>query len=227
MRHGQPHASAPGSTPSLLYRRYSRFELLGKLGSEFLLDRHMTVRDHRRHMLRCDVVQRRVTGRMGSGAGAADADAPDSIEDPDAPEEMRPSVPSFLPDTEPGSPRYQYAMCADAIFCTHALGTPIWFVTNTADPHWWECATRLPAFETERVPLDDRSNTSMRTALENDWPALTKPTWQNLCAFATSHPRGAVAPVAPQLRARASRQIDVAPRVSQTSDPLCTPRCSS
>jgi len=180
MRHGQPHASAPGSTPSLLYRRYSRFELLGKLGSEFLLDRHMTVRDHRRHMLRCDVVQRRVTGRMGSGAGAADADAPDAIDDADAPEEMRPSVPSFLPDTEPGSPRYQYAMCADAIFCTHALGTPIWFVTNTADPHWWECATRLPAFETERVPLDDRSNTSMRTALENDWPALTKPTWQNL-----------------------------------------------
>eukprot|EP00966_Prymnesium_polylepis_P231483 5355771-Prymnesium_polylepis.1 len=78
-RSALPHG---GDRGPWLWRRYSRFELMGKLGAEVMLN-YMSMLDHRRWILGSRCMQRRFTARMGDapadgGDGAADGAAADA-----------------------------------------------------------------------------------------------------------------------------------------------------
>ena len=89
--------------PPFIMRRFNRFALMGKLADEFVLDRFLSVMDHRRDMLSLPSLQRRLTAQvvvpsqdgdedadMDFAADAADAGLPTSMDtdrgmdDPDA-----------------------------------------------------------------------------------------------------------------------------------------------
>ena len=164
-----PHEG--GMREPYLWRRFNRFQLLGKLGSEFLLDRWMSVMDHRRDMLSRPAMQRRLLGQMGGdggdggdgggdggGGAAADGVAADAaaagitaglIEpDGDGGEAAgQYGRPTYMPATEEGSPRNQYEKTGDAMYLNYVDGSPLIFATDTFDAQCTECHTRLPCFD--------------------------------------------------------------------------------
>ena len=159
--------NSAGPRVPFLYRRFNRFQLLGKLGDEFLLDRWNSVQDHRRHMLSRSVLQRRLTGTLGIrqkdeaeeradgiARSATTANAPmmrgcERDDDLYTAHEngTTPERATFLPSTEEGSPLNQYEKTGDCMYMMQKDGPPLFFTTMTFDPTWMESSVSLPLFD--------------------------------------------------------------------------------
>ena len=141
--------------PLDVWRRANRFALLGKLGDEFMLDRWMSVLDHRRDVLTSKSMQRRLmcqvadddsnditydAAEAGVHAGFDDAHQPDG-------DNAQQNRPTYLPASEDGSPRRQRELTGDAMFIAHKRGGPLTFATMTFDPSDLEVRAWLPKFD--------------------------------------------------------------------------------
>jgi len=158
-------------------RRFSRFELMGRLGDEFILDRWLSVMDKRLRMLASEWAQRRMIGRFTD-----DADERDDGPDVDS-EETRAT---YLPPDVIGSPRSMLEHCGDAMATVRQLGRQyLLFLTFTTDIKDWveitshtlpqglpEELAHLRGVAFERVA--DTASTSELTALRLHYAAATR-----------------------------------------------------
>ena len=120
-----------------IYRRFSRLELMGRLGDEILVDRWLTVVDARLRTISQEWMQKRLLGQLGGdGENELETEA-------DVAEAARGS---YLPASEIGTPRHMRSNCSDAMACLRQLGCEyLLFITVTTDisPDWPEIQTGL------------------------------------------------------------------------------------
>lgn len=137
------------SLPPVL-RRFSRLELMGRLGDEILVDRWLSVLDARLRMVAKEWMQRRLLGRFEDRG----ADEPET--DGDAAAERHGT---YLPASEIGTPRHLRQCCSNAMAALRQLGCQyLLFITFTTDisGDWPEVSSRL-AFpsQTKRSAAQD------------------------------------------------------------------------
>jgi hypothetical protein len=137
------------SLPPVL-RRFSRLELMGRLGDEILVDRWLSVLDARLRMVAKEWMQRRLLGRFEDRG----VDEPET--DGDAAAERHGT---YLPASEIGTPRHLRQCCSNAMAALRQLGCQyLLFITFTTDisGDWPEVSSRL-AFpsQTKRSAAQD------------------------------------------------------------------------
>lgn len=117
-----PTASPYGARQPVV-RRFSRLELMGRLGDEVLVDRWLSVLDDRLRFISSDWMQRRLLGFDGGANG------PETEEDVAA--ERRGN---YLPASEIGTPRHMRQNCSNAMATLRQLNAQyMMFITATTD----------------------------------------------------------------------------------------------
>lgn len=125
-------------------RRFGRMELLGRLGDEFVIDRHLGEFDKRLRMLASTQFQSRLRGGVDA----------ETITDADVLENG-----TYVPASEHGSPRQLRDKCANALACFRILGKTVLFITGTTDVKSWpEVWTRLAQFDDSTQDVFDRAS---------------------------------------------------------------------
>ena len=167
----QPERKADGSgdfvyvptaspyNPSLppVVRRFSRLELMGRLGDEVLVDRWLSVVDERLRFLAQKHMQRRFlnqydgmgdegdAGNVGGGHGDGDR-GPAAADLPETEGDMEDLANgTYLPATEIGTPRHMRHNCSNAMATLRQMGAQyLLFITVTTDLlDWPEIKSRL------------------------------------------------------------------------------------
>ena len=126
-------------------RTFSRVELAGRCGEEYVLDRWLCRADQRRWQLMA--LQKRLRGMTMSPAERAEIQQLEDYEEHVAWLEDRPmGRSSFIPDSERGSPTHHKTQASRALFVMHKTRRPLVFVTKTLNASCQEIRTRLARF---------------------------------------------------------------------------------
>ena len=146
-----PTVSPYGASLPPVLRRFSRLELMGRLGDEILVDRWLSVLDERLRTIAKEWMQRRLVGRFESRG----VDEPET--DKDAAEELRGT---YLPASVIGTPRHLRQCCSNAMAALRQLGCQyLLFITFTTDisGDWPEVSSRLafPGNKPKRAAVQD------------------------------------------------------------------------
>ena len=136
---------SPYAADARVLRPFSRVELAGRVGEEFILDRWLCRVDARRWML--NRMQRHLRGRTLSAAERAEFDELEQHEyDAAADEERQVHRSTRMPNTEPGTPQFHRKMAARALYVVHRTTRPVLFITQTLNASCPEIRTRLACF---------------------------------------------------------------------------------
>jgi hypothetical protein len=127
---------------TMVMRRFSVLEKMGRLGDEIMIDRHLAVQDKRLRFLQTAAMQQKMVGHLETDDDVADQTAG-----------------TYLPPTEVGSPRYMNDRCSDALAANRMLGKAIMFITMTTSlKEWPEVWSRLPDFNSTPQNAFDRAS---------------------------------------------------------------------
>ena len=156
---------SPYSPNARVLRPFSRVELAGRVGEEYILDRWLCRVDIRRWVL--NHMQRHLRSRTFSHAERLEFDELEQDEYDAATAEDRDVQRSTrMPNTEMGTPQYHRKMAARALYMVHCTHRPLAFITQTLDAHCPEIHSRLACFG------DDGSSNRPRVQEAYDRPGL-------------------------------------------------------
>jgi hypothetical protein len=141
-----------------------RFEIFGKLASEYMVDMLCRNLDCRLNYIKDNLtrIQRDESALMGSDEPVPDGDN------------------VYLPASFLGSIRWSQERTADALAVARAYGQPTFFITFTCNPHWPEISSRLHPGQTwQDAPLVvarvfKGHLTRFQTALKSAFPSAGK-----------------------------------------------------
>ena len=126
-------------------RPFSRVELAGRVGEEYVLDRWLCRTDQRRWMLMA--LQSHLRGLTMSPAERAELRELEEQEALDAEAEGRETRRgSYIPDSEVGTPSHHHKMASRALFVTHKTRRAVCFITQTLNRANVEIRSRLACF---------------------------------------------------------------------------------
>ena len=150
-------------------RPFSRVELAGRLGEEYILDRWLCRVDMRRWVLHG--MQRHLRGYILTAAERIELETLEDAEyDAAQGDGRRADRATRLPNSEAGTPAHHQKMATKALYVVHCTHRPVLFVTQTLNPSCAEIATRLACF--------DEESGSKRVQQPYDRPALHCDTFQ-------------------------------------------------